>query len=192
MKQSNTIGLAVLGVTAFCLGSGLLTCTTTKKTKPCKQCPQYTQTLDSLKQRIQTDSATIDLMEYEMKRLEQENQVFGSMLAEKDLIHAMIQVESRDNDSAYCAEEDAVGCLQIRPIMVNEVNRICKILGIKKAYSLEDRWSRSESISMLKIFVRFYDLKEFEEIARCWNGGPLGMDYASTEGYWNKVQNEMI
>jgi len=108
------------------------------------------------------------------------------------LVYAMIQVESRDNDSAYCAKEDAVGCLQIRPIMVEEVNRICNILGIKKAYSLEDRWSRPESIQMLKIFVKFYDLKEFEEIARCWNGGPHGMDYASTEGYWNKVQNELI
>ncbi len=108
------------------------------------------------------------------------------------LVYAMIQVESRDNDSAYCAPEDAVGCLQIRPIMVEEVNRICKILGIKKTYSLEDRWSRLESVQMLKIFVRFYGFKEFEEIARCWNGGPRGMDYASTEGYWNRVQNEMI
>ena len=108
------------------------------------------------------------------------------------LVVAMIQVESRNNDSAYCQEEDAVGCLQIRPIMVEEVNRICKILGIKKHYSLEDRWSRSESIQMLKIFVKFYDLKEFEEIARCWNGGPRGMDYVSTEGYWSKVQNELI
>jgi hypothetical protein len=126
----------------------------------------------------------------------QKVQVEVEMIAPKppmdSLVYAMIQVESRDNDSAYCAVEDAVGCLQIRPIMVEEVNRICKILGIKKAYSLEDRWSRSESVQMLKIFVRFYGLKEFEEIARCWNGGPHGMDYASTEGYWNKVQNELI
>jgi len=108
------------------------------------------------------------------------------------LIHAMIQVESRDNDSAYCASEDAVGCLQIRPIMVKEVNRICKRLGIEKTYELQDRWSRPESIQMLKIFARFYKLNSFEDVARCWNGGPRGMTYASTEGYWNKVQNEMI
>jgi len=108
------------------------------------------------------------------------------------LIYAMIQVESRDNDSAYCASEDAVGCLQIRPIMVKEVNRICKRLGIKKTYELQDRWSRSESIQMLKIFARFYKLNNLEDIARCWNGGPRGMTYASTKGYWNKVQNEMI
>ncbi len=108
------------------------------------------------------------------------------------LVYAMIQVESRGNDSAYCAAEDAVGCLQIRPIMVEEVNRVCRILGIQKSYSLQDRWSRSESIQMLKIFAKFYHLEDFEEVARCWNGGPRGMDYASTEGYWNKVQNEMI
>jgi len=108
------------------------------------------------------------------------------------LVYAMIQVESRDNDSAYCAAEDAAGCLQIRPIMVDEVNRICNIIGIKKTYTLQDRWSRLESIRMLKIFARFYRLEDFEHIARCWNGGPSGMEYASTEGYWNKVQNEMI
>lgn len=108
------------------------------------------------------------------------------------LVYAMIQVESRDNDSAYCAVEDAVGCLQIRPIMVREVNRICEILDIEETYTLQDRWTRSKSIEMLKIFARFYHLKEFEEVARCWNGGPSGMTYASTEGYWNRVQNEMI
>lgn len=108
------------------------------------------------------------------------------------LIYAMIQVESRGDDSAYCASEDAVGCLQIRPIMVKEVNRICKRLGIKKTYTLQDRWSRPESIQMLKIFARFYKLNSFEDVARCWNGGPKGMTYASTEGYWNRVQSEMI
>ena len=41
-----------------------------------------------------------------------------------DLISAIIHVESSNNDSAYCASEDAVGCLQIRKCMVDDVNRI--------------------------------------------------------------------
>ena len=104
------------------------------------------------------------------------------------LVNAMIQVESRDNDSAYCASEDAVGCLQIRPIMVSEVNRILK----KQAYTLQDRWDRAKSVEMLKVFAKYYKLTTFEDIARCWNGGPRGNEYASTDRYWNKVQNEMI
>tara|TARA_R100001163_G_C4933770_1_gene108591 strand:+ start:51 stop:584 length:534 start_codon:yes stop_codon:yes gene_type:complete len=108
------------------------------------------------------------------------------------LVYAMIQVESKGNDSAYCAVEKAVGCLQIRPIMVSEVNRICKLLGIKKTYTLQDRWSREKSIQMLKIFTKFYQLEDFEEIARCWNGGPSGMTYASTNIYWTKVQEELL
>jgi hypothetical protein len=39
-------------------------------------------------------------------------------------VAAVIQVESRGNENAYCRKEDAVGCLQIRPIMVREVNRV--------------------------------------------------------------------
>ena len=32
---------------------------------------------------------------------------------------------------------------------------------------------------------------DFEKIARCWNGGPRGMNKSSTCGYWVKVQNEL-
>ena len=174
MKKSKLVGVGIFTTIMVVM----TTCQTTKKAKPCTQCPSYT------KEVMPTNIDTTDSVD--------ESTAIIIPPPMDSLVYAMIQVESRDNDSAFCAAEDAVGCLQIRPIMVKEVNRICKILGIKKTYSLEDRWSRSESISMLKIFVRFYDLKEFEEIARCWNGGPRGMDYASTEGYWNKVQNEMI
>ena len=44
-------------------------------------------------------------------------------------IGAIIRVESSNNDSAYNANEDAVGCLQIRQTMVNDVNRILKRQG---------------------------------------------------------------
>ena len=55
------------------------------------------------------------------------------------LIEAMIMVESRGNDSAYSKKEEAVGCLQIRPIMVREVNRILEIQKSDLRYTLDDR-----------------------------------------------------
>ena len=67
------------------------------------------------------------------------------------LIDAMIQVESKGNDSAYCKREEAVGCLQIRPIMLREVNRILAMQSSQKRYKLSDRWSRAKSIEMFVV-----------------------------------------
>jgi hypothetical protein len=51
------------------------------------------------------------------------------------LVSALIFVESRGNDSAigdrHLVGNEAIGALQIRPIMVKEVNRILKIQKIE-------------------------------------------------------------
>jgi len=56
------------------------------------------------------------------------------------VVIGMIQVESNGNDSAYNKSEEAVGCLQIRPIMVREVNRILKKQGKEHRFKMKDRW----------------------------------------------------
>jgi hypothetical protein len=111
----------------------------------------------------------------------------------ENLLDAIIQVESRDNDSAYNKGEDAVGCLQIRKTMVDDVNRILRKQGAKddELYSYEDRWERILSIQMFKIYCEYYTLETSEEISRCWNGGPRGMDKEVTSYYWNKVKSEL-
>ena len=103
----------------------------------------------------------------------------------------MIQVESRGNDSAYAKSENAAGCLQIRPVMVREVNRFLKKMGKDKRYTLEDRWSRVKSIEMFNIWCQYrHEESSLEVIARSWNGGPRGPRKNSTIYYWNKVQSE--
>jgi len=109
----------------------------------------------------------------------------------KNLLDAIIQVESSDNDSAYHKGEDAVGCLQIRKTMVNDVNRILKRQGSDKRFTYFNRWNRNKSIEMFNIYVDHYNLTTAEEIARCWNGGPRGLNNANTVGYWNKVKSEL-
>ena len=108
------------------------------------------------------------------------------------LIQAMIMVESEGNDSAYHKREKAAGCLQIRPIMVREVNRI---LGIQKSeleYTLEDRWSREKSIEMFHIVNGYHNKNStYEEIARAWNGGPNWIKKSLTKRYWKRVQREL-
>ena len=83
----------------------------------------------------------------------------------------MIQVESEGNDSAYCASENAAGCLQIRPIMLQEVNRILRLQGKLKRYTLNDRWNREKSIEMFWIWKNFHHQNSSNEKLFHYIGG---------------------
>ena len=108
---------------------------------------------------------------------------------DSSVVNALIMIESSDNDLAYCAGEDAVGCLQIRRTMVKDINRILKRQGSTLRYSYKDRWTRSKSIEMFNIFCEYYNLSSPEYQARCWNGGPKGYKKGATKKYWNKVKS---
>tara|TARA_R110002020_G_scaffold5039_1_gene21459 strand:- start:42 stop:284 length:243 start_codon:yes stop_codon:yes gene_type:complete len=58
------------------------TCSTVRKAKPCDQCPQYTQQIDSLKKKIKIDSITLNQVNKDYYELWEENQLFSSMLSE--------------------------------------------------------------------------------------------------------------
>jgi len=114
------------------------------------------------------------------------------------LVGAIIYVESRGNDSAVGDNGKAVGCLQIHPIVVREVNRLLAKYDIPTTYTLEDRYSREKSIEMFNIVseeyycCEDYTFEEYAEIvARRWNGGPRGDKKRSTIKYWNNVQKRM-
>ena len=117
-------------------------------------------------------------------------------LSERDLVSALILVESRGNDSAigdrHIVGGEAVGALQIRPVMVREVNRILKIQKSDKRFKLKDRFDREKTLEMFHIWKNFHHKdSDFEKIARNWNGGPKGYKNPRTEKYWNKVQAEL-
>ena len=109
----------------------------------------------------------------------------------KGILSAIMFVESSYNDSAYRADEDAVGCLQIRKCMINDVNRVLKRQKSTKRYTYEDRWSREKSVEIYDIICNHYGWDTAEEIARCWNGGPRGINNPSTVGYWEKVKQKI-
>ena len=140
-----------------------------------EQCQYHVQDL-----MLKIDSLEKELIFYEPQSV-------GETIDE--ILAAIISVESSGRDSAYNAREDAVGCLQIRQTMVNDVNRILKRQGFDLQYDYEDRWCRTKSIEMFNIFCEYYGLTSAEEMARCWNGGPRGIDNPATVGYWNKVQD---
>lgn len=118
------------------------------------------------------------------------------IITEADLIDALINVESRGNDSAigdlHLVGNEAIGALQIRPIMVREVNRILKIQKSDKRFKLKDRFDREKTIEMFLVWKNYHHSDdEFEVVARNWNGGPKGYKKANTEKYWAKVQKEL-
>ena len=118
------------------------------------------------------------------------------ILSEKKLVNAIIMVESRGNDSAvgdrHLVGNEAIGALQIRPIMVREVNRILRIQKIDRKFDLKDRFDRDKSIEMFLIWKDFHHKNsDAETIARNWNGGPNGYKVNRTVKYWNKVKQQL-
>jgi hypothetical protein len=145
--------------------------------------------------QIQIDSLynIIDSLYHEIDTLIWENEIWDNNITNNTvhLLSAIIRVESRNNDSAYCVSEDAVGCLQIRKCMVDDVNRILKRQKSYTRFTYDDRWLRHKSIEMFNIYCNHYGLTTAEEISRCWNGGPRGMNNPLTADYWRKVQKDL-
>jgi len=90
------------------------------------------------------------------------------------LIMLLCIIESDNNPAAIGDSGNAVGILQIHPIMVREVNR----LG-KKQFSGTDRLDPEKSKSMAYIFLsrRVQNANaltnaEVEDCVKSWNGGP--------------------
>jgi hypothetical protein len=100
----------------------------------------------------------------------------------QNLIIAVLSYqESTNNANALNVKENAVGILQIRPIMIKEVNLL---VGHKK-YTLEDRWDPEKSIEIFKDFQNKVNPEWDEELAcKKWNGGRKGELKKSTEKYY--------
>ena len=133
---------------------------------------------------------------YEETIIELKPKNIQPIITDGDLLTALIFVESRGNDSAigdrHLVGNEAVGALQIRPIMVREVNRILKIQGKTERFDLKDRFDRQQSIRMFMVWKNYHHKDSSpEKIARNWNGGPKGYKVSRTEKYWLKVEKQL-
>jgi len=135
--------------------------------------------IDSLKNKIDTLNFELEIWDFNITK------------NTTHLLSAIMHIESSNNDSAYHRGEDAVGCLQIRKCMVKDVNRILRRQKSDIRFAYDDRWLRTKSIKMFDIYCKHYGLITAEEIARCWNGGPRGMQNEVTAGYWKKVEKQI-
>ena len=112
------------------------------------------------------------------------------------LVPALIQVESSGRDNAIGDNGRAVGCLQIHPILVDDVNGILARRGSSTRYTLADRLNRQKSVEMLTVYLENYGQRlgraaTEQDLARIWNGGPSGWKRSSTIRYWAKVSSKL-
>jgi len=109
-----------------------------------------------------------------------------------ELLDAIIQVESGGDPNTHAKGEDAVGCLQIRKIMIKDVNRILKKQDNKTRYKYKDRWDCEKSKDIFDIVIKYYLPGACDQdIARLWNGGPKGPVKKNTRRYWKKVLKKL-
>lgn len=93
----------------------------------------------------------------------------------KDLITALVKVESDGNNLAINKLEGAHGAFQIRQCRIEHYN---KLTG--NNYTVQDMHDYNKA---KEVFLYFAEGKSFEKAAKNWNGsGPM------TEIYWNKVK----
>ena len=107
-------------------------------------------------------------------------------------LNAIEYVESKGNINAIGDNGQAVGCMQIHPIMVKDVNRI---LGWNE-YTLNDRYDRWKSRQMCRIYLYHYCKNmNFEDMAACWVAGPDGYLQKSkpaVKKYLEKINNYLV
>ena len=103
----------------------------------------------------------------------------------EELMNAISYVESNHNPKAR--NGIYVGCLQIGPGMVNEVNNILKKENNPKRYTLNDRYDPQKSREMFVIFqIKYNPNGNIERAIRMWNGGPR-YSVSKTNRYYNAV-----
>jgi soluble lytic murein transglycosylase-like protein len=107
------------------------------------------------------------------------------------LIAALILVESGGDPRAVGDGGNAVGCLQIWPCVIEDVNRV-----YGTGFEPDDRLNPSSSRNICRLYLSHYG-RAYERrtgrpatpevLARIWNGGPRGYAKQSTLNYWRKV-----
>lgn len=104
------------------------------------------------------------------------------------VIDAIVKVESRGNEKAYNPNGDCAGILQITKICIKEANNILEEKGIKKKFTLSDRWDAKKSKEIFILIQEKYNPeKDVIKACRVWNEGPYYNRKIKTTKYVEKV-----
>ena len=114
-----------------------------------------------------------------------------------DVIYAIEEVESNRNPHAINTQENALGCLQIRPIMIADYNRITKEnLSHDVAYNRSMAYIIASTI--FNQYIKGIDAPNAKHLAFIWNGGGSAWKRVDNpkkdrkqkmlDSYWKKVK----
>lgn len=104
------------------------------------------------------------------------------------LLQLVMEQESGFDPSRVNKRENAVGILQIRPIMLNHVNDILRKDGKDISYTLADRYDSTKSVKMWYIVQNYHNPNYDPKIAcYVWNGGTNNYKKMS-HAYWLKIK----
>ena len=102
------------------------------------------------------------------------------------LLSALIQIESAGNDFAR-GRHGELGALQIKPILVRDVNRI---MGTHYAHAQVT--NRTISLFIANAYLSHYGRNLSDEsLARLWQGGPKALKRFSSRAYGRRVMREL-
>ena len=102
------------------------------------------------------------------------------------LLSALIQIESNGNDLAR-GRHGELGALQIKPILVRDVNRI---MGTHYAHAQVT--NRTISLFIANAYLAHYGKHLSDEsLARIWQGGPKAISRSSSRAYGRRVMREL-
>ena len=101
-------------------------------------------------------------------------------------LFAIIDYESKWGKHTFNPTENAAGHIQIRPMVVLDVNRY-----FNTNYTLHDRFDLNKSIDIFWKYQHMWKGNTPEELARNWNGGPKGMYKTATLDYWKQIQKRI-
>ena len=102
------------------------------------------------------------------------------------LLSALIQIESNGNDLAR-GRHGELGALQIKPIMVRDVNRI---MGTHYAHTQVT--NRTISLFIANAYLSHYGRNLSDEsLARMWQGGPKAIHRSSSRAYGRRVMRKL-
>ena len=117
-----------------------------------------------------------------------------------DVIYAIEEVESNRNPHAINTQENALGCLQIRPIMIADYNRITgEDLAHDVAYNRSMAYIIASTI--FNHYMKGIENPNAKHLAFIWNGGGGAWRRVNSprsdskqrnlEVYWDKVKNHL-
>jgi len=102
------------------------------------------------------------------------------------LLSALIQIESHGNDLAR-GRHGELGALQIKPIMVRDVNRI---MGTH--YAHQQVTNRTISLFIANAYLAHYGKHLSDEsLARIWQGGPKAIKRSLSRAYGRRVMRKL-